>query len=217
MALLGYRRRDWRVAAQWTLPLALAWIAGFPVESSAQEASAPRPAGVDGVNRTDLARGCGVYATALYLKRNGHPELTYDDVARIVDGDGDGLSSLVDVQRGLREYGVPSFVAQSPAGSGIWRPAIIRLSKGPYDTPQPHLVLVEPASNGQIRVFLPPAGVALWSDRRLAEDWDGYAVFPEGTRNSPVRWLFLGVLGIAAGVVVGAFLLRRPARVEGNG
>lgn len=155
------------------------------------------------VVRTDTSKGCGVYATALYLRRTGMHGITFKTVERAVDSDHDGFSSLADVQQGLRAYGVESVVAQVPSTTPIDRPAIVRLARGPYDMPQSHFVLVEPVNGlAHVRVFLPPAGVGLWTPQQLASQWDGYVIYPGKQPSTRAQLLVMAALALGVTVLV---------------
>lgn len=156
---------------------------------------------------TDISFGCGVYSSAIWIRRATGRRVTYTEVAAIADQDGDGLCSLADVCRALHSagIGVDAFRADGPGPEHIPRQrAIVRLVRGPVETSIGHFCYVEPRSGDEYVVYYPPLGVSMMSAEALARNWDGTYVAESPARLSPAGlvWILPGVLLMIVGSVM---------------
>jgi predicted double-glycine peptidase len=154
--------------------------------------------------KTALDKGCGAYAVALLLRRHSDVQATFEEVSQKVDPDGDGECSLLDLQRGLRGFGVETVAAKGPTNRSPAVASIIRLRPNAGKGRGEHFVLVEPAERGSVWVFDPPDGVALWDEATLQSQWDGYLVYPSAGASVVVDTM---LLVLAVGIGGGALLM----------
>ena len=186
---------------------ALIWIA-LTSSAVAQETPDPLPG-------QPISKHCGAVAVALAARRVAAADVSFDDVQRVVDVDGDGWCSVADIIRGCHAFGLEADAARCSTETQIRRPCILLVKSDVSLVGASHFVYAEPAPDtDDTIVYSAPLSVGPWHKDQLANVWNGDVVWlaPHGRALS--RWL-IGAWTFASAIAFGLLSLRILRRRSG--
>jgi ABC-type bacteriocin/lantibiotic exporter with double-glycine peptidase domain len=162
-----------------------------------------------------IVRDCGAFCVAYVCRDLGVSPISVRDARDLVDPDGDGLSSLLDLSQGLASFGVSAIVMRAdgkhvPDGTSILH---VRSSVGGQ---QPnHFVVCKRLEDGRVLVYSPPTTAEIGAPPHLLERWGGdyIRIAPNWWRSLWIRLFVLGGAVLVGGLI--AFTRSRGNRRGG--
>ncbi len=169
-----------------------------------------------GPERKDLShasviKDCGAASVSIVCGLLGASHVEFANAKQVVDPDGDGLASMLDLVNGLSSFGFEAQAVQSkelrvPEGVNI-----LHVSASDKSSGEDHFIVSQELPQGQYQFYCPPLGVKTGDSTALEGMWSGRYVHVELPSR---RRLWVGVAVVVGGVAlgVGASMLKGRAK-----